>query len=201
MPIKKSQKARREPSQERSRKSNEYILEAAAQVLEKDGPFKFTTLKIAQKAGISIGSLYQYYANKEAILFTLHKKEWLETISKLESTIKVKNMPGSKKIEILILNFFESEFQERKMRNALIATGLLLKNTTEYISLENQAIKLVRKLLKEIYPNLKNKELNFKAEYLFVKITSIAENASSRVNSLNEMKQWAQYLIKEFSYN
>jgi AcrR family transcriptional regulator len=66
MPIKKSQKARREPSQERSRKLNEYILEAAAQVLEKDGPFKFTTLKIAQKAGISIGSLYQYYANKEA---------------------------------------------------------------------------------------------------------------------------------------
>jgi uncharacterized protein YqfB (UPF0267 family) len=151
--------------------------------------YKFTTLKIAQKAGISIGSLYQYYANKEAILFSLHKKEWLETISKLESIIKAKDIPSSKKIEILILNFFESEFQERKMRNTLISTGLLLKNTPEYISLENQAIKLVRKLLKEIYPNLKNKELNFKAEYLFVKITSIAENASSRVNSLNEMKQ------------
>jgi len=49
----------------------DHILEAAAQVLVEDGYDGATTNRIAQRAGVSIGSLYQYYPNKEAVVAAL----------------------------------------------------------------------------------------------------------------------------------
>jgi AcrR family transcriptional regulator len=62
---------RREPSQERAVATCDAILEASAQLLTKIGYTKLTTNKIAEHAGVSIGSLYQYFPNKEAILVKL----------------------------------------------------------------------------------------------------------------------------------
>ncbi|AJE45489.1 TetR/AcrR family transcriptional regulator [Celeribacter indicus] len=47
------------------------LLEAAARILEEDGPEALTTNHIARRAGVSVGSLYQYFPSKEAILAEL----------------------------------------------------------------------------------------------------------------------------------
>ena len=62
---------RRLPRQARSRQTCADILTAAADVLRKDGASAFNTNSIAERAGVSVGSLYQYYPTKEAILATL----------------------------------------------------------------------------------------------------------------------------------
>lgn len=56
------------PRQERARQTVAVILEAAAQLVAKDGYAATSTNRIAARAGVSIGSLYQYFPNKEAIL-------------------------------------------------------------------------------------------------------------------------------------
>ncbi len=61
-------RVRRVPRQERSRILVDCIRIAAAEILKKDGPKALTTNNIAARAGVSIGSLYQYFANKEQIL-------------------------------------------------------------------------------------------------------------------------------------
>lgn len=61
------------PKKESSKEIVNSIIESAADLLEKEGPKKISTNKIAQKAGISIGSLYQYFANKESVLNTVMK--------------------------------------------------------------------------------------------------------------------------------
>ena len=69
---------RRRPLQERARFTVAAILEAAAEVIDEVGWAHASTNRIADRAGVSIGSLYQYFANKEAILATLmeeHRKE------------------------------------------------------------------------------------------------------------------------------
>lgn len=76
---------RRDPSQERSRQMVEWIIEAAGRLFSEQGYRATTTNKIAELAGISVGSLYHYFPNKESILLELggrHRKRiYREVIS------------------------------------------------------------------------------------------------------------------------
>jgi AcrR family transcriptional regulator len=62
---------RKKPVQERSRETVDVILEAAAQVFSDQGFGGATTNRIAERAGVSVGTLYQYFPNKDAILYSL----------------------------------------------------------------------------------------------------------------------------------
>jgi AcrR family transcriptional regulator len=66
---------RRRPRQARSRATWEAIVEAAAQILERKGPAAFNTNEVAERAGVSIGTLYQYFADKHAILAAAARRE------------------------------------------------------------------------------------------------------------------------------
>ena len=70
-PRKKTVKARKMPGQARSQETVKVILEASARILESDGLHGFNTNAIAARAGVSIGSLYQYFPNKDAIVLAL----------------------------------------------------------------------------------------------------------------------------------
>lgn len=72
-------KPRKSPLQERSRDTLKAILEGAAQVLEREGYAGATTDRIAERAGVSVGSVYQYFPNKDAILLALTQCHVLET--------------------------------------------------------------------------------------------------------------------------
>jgi len=61
-------KPRKEPTQDRSTATVEAILEAAIRILGRDGWARFTTTRVAARAGVSVGSLYQYFPNREAIV-------------------------------------------------------------------------------------------------------------------------------------
>ena len=65
---------RRAPSQSRSRDTVEAIVEAAAQVFERHGYAAGTTNRIAERAGVSVGSVYQYFPNKDSILVELTRR-------------------------------------------------------------------------------------------------------------------------------
>ncbi len=63
--------ARKAPVQRRSRATVEHILMAAAQVFERHGYAAGTTNRIAARAGVSVGTLYQYFPSKDAIAVAL----------------------------------------------------------------------------------------------------------------------------------
>lgn len=69
---------RKRPEQDRSRATVEAIVDAAAHILVKHGYDAFTTNRVAERAGVSIGSLYQYFPNKEALLSELMKRHVVE---------------------------------------------------------------------------------------------------------------------------
>lgn len=70
-PRKNMLKARKVPAQARSQETVTVILEASARILEADGLRSFNTNAIAERAGVSVGSLYQYFPNKDAIVLAL----------------------------------------------------------------------------------------------------------------------------------
>ena len=69
---------RKRPQQDRSRITVEAVLEAAAQVLEADGYDALTTNAVAERAGVSVGTLYQYFPDKAAVVAGLVEAQ-LET--------------------------------------------------------------------------------------------------------------------------
>jgi len=77
--------ARKEPRQERSKDTVGNILRAAARILTRDGYEGATTNRIAEVAGVSVGSLYQYFPNKDSIVAALiddHCEEMFEVFRK-----------------------------------------------------------------------------------------------------------------------
>ncbi|OBQ73654.1 TetR/AcrR family transcriptional regulator [Mesorhizobium erdmanii] len=80
---------RKQPRQQRSSKVVDRILDAALTLTREQGTRTPTTLAIAQRAGLSVGSVYQYFPNKEAILLDLARR-WLSSFPEvIEKRIKV----------------------------------------------------------------------------------------------------------------
>jgi len=74
---------RKSASQERSRATVDALVEATARILVKEGFDKASTNRIAEMAGVSVGSLYQYFPGKEALVAAVserHKQEIMQTV-------------------------------------------------------------------------------------------------------------------------
>ena len=78
---------RKRPTQERARSTVDAIVLAAAHILRAEGSDRLTTNRIAQVAGVSIGSLYQYFPNKAAVIAELRARhtEWFDQTIRAET--------------------------------------------------------------------------------------------------------------------
>ncbi len=79
---------RRAPKQQRSQEIVRAILEAGRDLLERDGADVLTTNRIAERAGVSIGSLYRYFPNKEAVIGALYDSELGREVRDLEPQVE-----------------------------------------------------------------------------------------------------------------
>ena len=76
---------RKLPEQDRSRATVQAIVDAAAHILVKHGYDAFTTNRVAERAGVSIGSLYQYFPNKESLIGELNRRHTMEIEQSVEA--------------------------------------------------------------------------------------------------------------------
>lgn len=108
---------RRSPHQARSRDKLELIFEASIRILNKQGLEGLTTNRIAEVAGVSIGTLYQYFSNKQEILAALGQREIEATVSKISEQLFAPN-EETDKLRLLVhilLNAFDGRHQVRKI--------------------------------------------------------------------------------------
>ena len=94
--------SRKRPKQARSTELVAAILDAAAQVLAKEGAPRFTTARVAERAGVSVGSVYQYFPNKAAILFRLQSDEWQQTSDLLRVILEDVRRPPLDRLRALV---------------------------------------------------------------------------------------------------
>jgi AcrR family transcriptional regulator len=101
---------RRKPVQARSTATVEAIVEAAAQVFERHGYAAGTTNRIAERAGVSIGTLYQYFPDKDAILLALterHLQEGTDVLRPLFTELVERPPPVGEALERLLNGLIE----------------------------------------------------------------------------------------------
>ncbi len=89
----KHELARKQPVQARSKASVMAILDATVQILSSHRTIHLTTKAIAARAGLSVGSVYQYFPNKEAIVLALIARKAEEVTSTFEDAARQQRSP------------------------------------------------------------------------------------------------------------
>jgi AcrR family transcriptional regulator len=125
-------KPRKIPQQSRSRKTREEILEATAHLLNRHALEEVSTNHIARKTGISIGTLYKYYPNKDSILADL-SRTYMQKDAELVAAI-FDRYPGhqpSKLLDELVDALMEVHMRDARVRGIVYQNLERLKLVTE----------------------------------------------------------------------
>ncbi len=100
---------RKKPTQARSQQTVDALLGATARVLKKDGYDRMSTNKVALAAGVSIGSLYQYFPSKEALVATLMERHVDEMDALFaQEAVRVADMPLAQAVRAIVLRTIEA---------------------------------------------------------------------------------------------
>ena len=113
-------KPRKAPRQARSAATLDAIHTATAQVLAAEGSSRLTTARVAERAGVSIGTLYQYYPNKLALLFAMVEQQ-LNTIADfmLAATEQLRGQDAGTIAEGLALAWLDAKTSESEAFRAI----------------------------------------------------------------------------------
>lgn len=186
---------RKEPTQRRSLELRQAILDAATYVLRKEGYDRFTTNRVAERAGVNIASLYQYYPNKESLLFHLVEIEWNSTFESIFPILSDKEKTHRRRLQLFIERFYESEVDEGDLREAIGRAGVAIEKTREYAKLVEKGDKAFSDFLTDALPELSAGELKQTSVFIQNVIFGFSENFEPRnmadlrrqANTMSEM--------------
>lgn len=183
--------SRKLPQQARSSRLVGDILEAAAQVLVRDGARRFTTARVAERAGISVGSLYQYFPNKEAILFRLQTDEWRQTSELLRGMLEDRRKPPPARLRALVKAFFRSECEEAALRVALGDAAPLYRDAAETHEHRKAGMRRVMLFMREALPGVAHRERLRAADVMMMSMEAIGKSISEDGRSIAEVDRMA----------
>jgi AcrR family transcriptional regulator len=182
---------RKQPRQVRSTRLVADILEAAVRVLARDGAHRFTTARVAEAAGVSVGSLYQYFPNKEAILFRLQTTEWGQTMGQLRRILDDKGMPPLERLRAAIRMFFRSECEEAAFRTALEEAAPLYREVPESRAHAEEGRRLMADFMKDALPRVSARERAAAADLVGTVLSATGKAISSQNRSNSEVDAFA----------
>jgi AcrR family transcriptional regulator len=183
--------ARKRPRQERSERLVADVLEAAVRVLAREGAQRFTTARVAEEAGVSVGSLYQYFPNKEAILFRLQSDEWEQTGALLESILAESDEPAPDRLRAMVRAFFQSEREEASLRTALKDAAPLYRDAPEVRKHREIGMRRLLAFMHEALPKVPAKERTFAAAFVMTTMSAVGKSVSVEARSKAEVDIWA----------
>jgi AcrR family transcriptional regulator len=151
---------RKEPRQARSRATVDAILTATAQVLVEEGYDKATTNAIARRAGVSIGSLYQYFPNKEALVTALCERHMHETMHLLMGEMEaLQTAPLPEAIRRLIKVLLRIHAVEPELHRVLIEQVPRLSGFEAIAQIDRVLIDVIRTNLSKREEKLRPRHL------------------------------------------
>ncbi len=127
MPSTPARSPRKRPKQQRSQQTVAAILEATARILVDDGFKKLNTNRVAEIAGVSIGSLYQYFPNKEALVLALAEQHLAKQIEVLGGlSMELRKLSLSDAVRRVIKTVIEATMIDVELHRAFVTDAVHL---------------------------------------------------------------------------
>jgi AcrR family transcriptional regulator len=143
---------------------------------------------------VSVGSLYQYFPNKESILFRLQADEWQQTGALLHKIFTDTTLPPSERLRAATLAFFRSECEEAQLRVALGDAAPLYRDVPETDEHHVEGTRRMQTFLKELLPSVSARERAFAADLIKTAMSSMGKAVSEQNRSRAEVDRLAMAL-------
>ncbi len=190
--------SRKQPRQARSTELVSAILEAAIQVLAKEGAQRFTTARVAEKAGVSVGSVYQYFPNKAAILFRLQSDEWRQTTNLLRAILEDVDRPPFERLRNLVHAFVRSECEEAEMRVALNDAAPLYRDAPEARDAKAAGAGIIQGFMREALPGSPDSVRVLAGDLIKATLSQVGKDFSESPRAPAEIAAYADAMADMF---
>ena len=190
--------SRKQPKQARSTELVATILEAAAQVLANEGAPRFTTARVAEKAGVSIGSLYQYFPNKAAILFRLQSDEWRQTSHQWAAILGDATKRPLERLRHLVHVFIRSECDEANIRVALDDAAPLYRDAPEAREARAEGDRAIEPFMREALSGATDETRELTGDLIFTTLSAVGKSFSETPRTVAEIEDHADAMADMF---
>lgn len=190
--------SRKQPQQARSTELVAAILDAAVQVLAKEGAQRFTTARVAERAGVSVGSVYQYFPNKAAILFRLQSDEWRRTSGLLAGILADRARPPRARLRTLVHAFIRSECEEAVIRIALNDAAPLYRDAPEARDARAAGEGIVAAFMREALPKASDATRTLAGELITRTLSEVGKSFSEQMRTEAEIAAYADAMADMF---
>ncbi|MGO8998766.1 MAG: TetR/AcrR family transcriptional regulator [Polyangiaceae bacterium] len=170
---------RKEPRQERARATVDAILSATAHVLVKEGYDRASTNRIALEAGVSVGSLYQYFPSKEALVAALIERHSIDMVSYLEERAArhPPNAPLRDMVRDVVHAMVEAHRVDPKLHRVLMEQVPRVGALKRLTEMDDKALLLIRAFLETRRAEIRPKNLKLAAFLLSSLVEAVTHGA------------------------
>ncbi len=170
---------RRRAKQKRSLETVEVVLEAAAQVLLREGYARATTNRIAERAGVSVGTIYQYFGGKDEVFDALIQRYFADVLAKIRASPPDPSRPLADTLRDLIVVGIKAQHYGPDLMRALefVPNALFRRRLT---TAKKDLIAYVRSLLEAHRTELRVHDLDLTAALMVNAAEGIGYNATPK---------------------
>jgi AcrR family transcriptional regulator len=190
--------SRKQPKQARAVDLVAAVLDAAVQVLAQEGAQRFTTARVADRAGVSVGSLYQYFPNKAAILFRLQSDEWRQTSELLRNILEDVQQSPPERLRTLVHVFIRSECEEAAVRVALEDAVPLYRDAPEAKEAKVSGTRAIHAFMRVALPEVSEANRALAGDLITTTLSQVGKRFSQTHRTLAEIEAYAEAMADMF---
>jgi AcrR family transcriptional regulator len=186
---------RKHAAQQRSRATVDALIEATARVLVKEGFERASTNRIAAETGVSIGSLYQYFPSKEALVAAVierHKTEMLDMLRK--ALAKVADKPLEEALRELITVTIQAHRVDPELHRVLVEQIPRTGRLAEVEGFDREVQSLIRSYLEARRHELRVVDLELAAYVVVSTVETLSHGAVLRYPELLTKAKVASFI-------
>ena len=168
---------RNQPQQPRSRATVAVILDAAIRVLDREGFEALTTSRVAEVAGVSVGTLYQYFAHREAIVSALQDRELERASALLERVLSDTAALSNRELASAVVDELLGLYRAAPaLHRVLAAHGLSFSPPGRVLAFDARCVAVLRAFLGAAGPRIRPTNLDAAAFVIYqsVRATMLA---------------------------
>lgn len=136
--------------QSRARETTEAIIQACAQILARHGITRLTTNHVAELAGVSIGSLYQYFPGKDALLHAVIEREFSAAVDGVVATVEAIDPTRDSlddAIRTIVDRVFDNQVKLRPVYREILLAAVSFKHLRFTLDNDARVLRAVREKL------------------------------------------------------